>query len=46
MTLNILFMTITIKKRILDPEKILRDEMVEKLHDEIKDRQFSLYRPI
>jgi uncharacterized protein (TIGR02413 family) len=44
MTLNILFMTIIIKKRKLDMDEIERKEMIKKVREEYKDRQFSLYR--
>ncbi|WP_409270745.1 YrzI family small protein [Neobacillus sp. SCS-31] len=45
MTLNIFFMTITIVKRQMDPEEIMRRERIEKITEENKNRQFSLYRP-
>lgn len=45
MTLNILFLTITIKKRKYTVEEILHQEMVNKIHEEHRDRQFSVYRP-
>jgi uncharacterized protein (TIGR02413 family) len=44
MTLNILFFTITIKKRVITLEDALRQEMVEKIYEENKNRQISLYR--
>ncbi|MFE8696797.1 YrzI family small protein [Cytobacillus sp. FJAT-53684] len=44
MTLNILFLTITIKKRNISIEEVLHNEMIKKIHDENRDRQFSLYR--
>ncbi|WML45475.1 YrzI family small protein [Neobacillus sp. PS3-40] len=44
MTLNILFFTVTIKKREINHENIANQEMVEKLYDEYKDRQISMYR--
>lgn len=43
MTLNILFLTITIKKRQIDVEKVIRQEMVEKLYEQSKDRVISRY---
>lgn len=42
MTLNILFFTITIKKRTLTMEEIRHNEMVEKLLEENKNRQAML----
>ncbi|WP_082306922.1 YrzI family small protein [Bacillus sp. FJAT-27245] len=45
MTLNIFFMTITISKRQMDPEEIIRRERIEKITEENRNRQFSLYRP-
>ncbi|MGG3563774.1 YrzI family small protein [Neobacillus rhizosphaerae] len=43
MTLNILFFSITIKKRKVDLEKAAQQEMVEKLYDQNKDRQISMH---
>ena len=43
MTLNILFFSITIKKRQIDAELARRLEIVEKLYEEHKDRQISMY---
>ncbi|MDQ1144949.1 MAG: YrzI family small protein [Bacillus sp. (in: firmicutes)] len=43
MTLNILFFSITIKKREVDLEKIAQQEMVDKLYDQNKDRQISMH---
>lgn len=45
MTLNILFLTVTIKKRSVNLEEIQRKEMIKKIYEENKDRQFSLQRP-
>ncbi|MBS4178422.1 YrzI family small protein [Lederbergia citrea] len=45
MTLNILFMTITIKKRKMTVEEALHHREVQKIYDENRDRQISLYRP-
>ncbi|WP_316571927.1 YrzI family small protein [Neobacillus sp. YIM B06451] len=45
MTLNIFFMTITIKKREMDPEEIMERERIRKITEENKNRQFSMYRP-
>ncbi|AZU63428.1 YrzI family small protein [Neobacillus mesonae] len=44
MTLNILFLTITIKKRKVSTKEAAHQEMVEKLYDQHKDRQMSMYR--
>ncbi|WP_082692940.1 YrzI family small protein [Bacillus sp. FJAT-29814] len=43
MTLNILFLSITIKKRPVDREAVAREEMVEQLYQETKDRQISVH---
>ncbi|RDU34649.1 YrzI family protein [Neobacillus piezotolerans] len=45
MTLNIFFMTITIKKREMGPEEIMDRERIRKITEENKNRQFSMYRP-
>lgn len=45
MTLNILFFTITIKKRKKTKEEILNQEFIEQIYEQNKDRQYSLYRP-
>lgn len=42
MTLNILFFSITIKKRKISPEEAQHQEMVEKLYEQNKDRQISI----
>ncbi|WP_079510335.1 YrzI family small protein [Mesobacillus jeotgali] len=42
MTLNILFLTITINKRKLSLEEIRHNEMVEKMVEENKNRQSML----
>lgn len=44
MTLNILFFTITIKKRKKSFEEARHEEMVEKLYEQYKDRQISMQR--
>jgi uncharacterized protein (TIGR02413 family) len=44
MTLNILFFSITIKKREMSLEEAKQQEMVEKLYERNKDRQISMYR--
>ncbi|MEH7012192.1 YrzI family small protein [Neobacillus niacini] len=43
MTLNILFFSITVKKRKESLEEAIRNEMVEKLYDQHKDRQVTAY---
>ncbi|CEG27957.1 YrzI family small protein [Bacillus sp. B-jedd] len=45
MVLNIFFVTVTIKKRVIDPEEIKRRESIQKITEQNKDRQFSMYRP-
>lgn len=45
MTLNILFFTITIKKRKKTKEEILNQEFIDQIYEQNKDRQYSLYRP-
>ncbi|MGJ7912222.1 YrzI family small protein [Neobacillus sp. LXY-1] len=42
MTLNILFFSITIKKRTVDLNEAIRLEMVDKLYEEHKDRQMTV----
>jgi uncharacterized protein (TIGR02413 family) len=44
MTLNIIFLSITIKKRKVSTEEAVHQEMVERLYDQNKDRQASMYR--
>ncbi|QCJ42460.1 YrzI family small protein [Bacillus sp. S3] len=44
MTINILFFTITIKKRKISLEEAVQEEMVEKLYDNNKDKQISIRR--
>ncbi|GHH97103.1 YrzI family small protein [Neobacillus kokaensis] len=44
MTLNILFLTIIITKRKVSTKEAAQQEMVEKLYEEHKDRQMSMYR--
>ncbi|MFZ7945485.1 MULTISPECIES: YrzI family small protein [Bacillaceae] len=43
MTLNILFFSITFKKREVSLEEAVHQEMVEKLYDQTKDRQISMH---
>ncbi|CRK84227.1 YrzI family small protein [Neobacillus massiliamazoniensis] len=43
MTLNILFFSITIKKNKIDLQEASHQEMVEKLYEQHKDRQISMY---
>ncbi|MEH7082096.1 YrzI family small protein [Neobacillus drentensis] len=44
MTLNIIFFSITIKKRKVSIEEANHQEMVEKLYEQNKDRQASMFR--
>ncbi|MED3563197.1 MULTISPECIES: YrzI family small protein [Bacillus] len=43
MTLNILFLSITIKKRRISVEEAIHQEMVEKIYQENKDRQIYMH---
>jgi len=45
MTLNILFFTITIKKRKVTLDEAIHDQMVEKIYEENKDRVTKYIRP-
>ncbi|MBO0959414.1 YrzI family small protein [Neobacillus sp. MM2021_6] len=44
MTLNIFFLTITIRKRKMSPEEATHQEMVEKIYEQNKERQASMFR--
>lgn len=44
MTLNILFFTITIKKRKMNLHEAAQYELVERLYEQNKDRQISVHR--
>ena len=44
MTLNILFFSITIKRNKMNLQEASHQEMVEKLYEQNKDRQISMYR--
>lgn len=44
MTLNIFFFSITFKNREVSLEEAVNQEMVEKLYEQNKDRQISMYR--
>jgi uncharacterized protein (TIGR02413 family) len=43
MTLNILFFSITIKRNKMNLEEAARQEMVEMLYEQNKDRQITMY---
>ncbi|WP_084374915.1 YrzI family small protein [Neobacillus soli] len=43
MTLNILFFSITFKKREVSLKEAANQEMVEKLYEQNKDRQISMH---
>lgn len=43
MTLNIFFISITFKKRQESLKQAERNEMIEKLYEQNKERQMSLY---
>jgi len=45
MTLNILFFTITIKKRETSLDEAIHDQMVEKMYEDNKDRVAKYIRP-
>lgn len=44
MTLNILFFSITIKKRKMNLKEASQHELAERLFEQSKDRQFSVHR--
>ncbi|MDR6123655.1 YrzI family small protein [Neobacillus drentensis] len=44
MTINILFLSITIKKRTLSLQEACHQEEVEKLYDKNRDQQISMHR--
>ncbi len=43
MTLNILFLTITIKKRKVSAKEAAHQEMVDKLYEQNRDRQMTIH---
>jgi uncharacterized protein (TIGR02413 family) len=43
MTLNILFFSITVNKREESLQEAIRNETIEKLYDQHKDRQVTAY---
>lgn len=43
MTLNILFFSITIKKRLMNLQEAAQHEMVERLYEQNKDLQISVH---
>lgn len=43
MTLTILFFSITVRKREESLQEAIRNEMIEKLYDQHKDRQVTAY---
>lgn len=43
MTLNVFFLSITIKKRKINLQEAARNEMAEKLYEQNKDRQVSVH---
>ena len=43
MTLNILFFSITIKKRVMSLEEAEHQKMVEQLYEQNKERQISVH---
>ncbi len=44
MTLNILFLSITIKKREMNFEEAAHQAQIKKIYEETKDRQISVHR--
>jgi len=44
MTINLFFVTIIIKRRKYSEEKIKNDQRVKEIMEEVKDRQFKMYR--
>ncbi|MFJ7726625.1 YrzI family small protein [Neobacillus sp. NPDC097160] len=44
MTINLLFFTISIKKRKISLEEAVQEEMIEKLYDNNKEKQISIHR--
>jgi uncharacterized protein (TIGR02413 family) len=44
MTLNILFLSITIKKREMSIEEAAHQEQIKKIYEETKNRQISVHR--
>ncbi|MBO0960953.1 YrzI family small protein [Neobacillus sp. MM2021_6] len=44
MTLNLIFFTISIKKRKISLEEAVQEEMVEMLYDQNKEKQMSIHR--
>jgi len=44
MTLNIVFFSITIKKRHISLQEAANQETVERLYEQNKDRQISMHR--
>ncbi|MFP7297547.1 YrzI family small protein [Neobacillus niacini] len=43
MTLNILFLSITINKREISIEEAAHQEQIKKIYEETKDRQISIH---
>ncbi|WP_409270744.1 YrzI family small protein [Neobacillus sp. SCS-31] len=46
MTLQLFFLTITIKKRTFSPEELIALEHSRRIHEENKARALNLYRPL
>jgi len=44
MTLNILFLSVTIKKRKESLKEAIQNEIIEQLYEQHKDRQAAAYR--
>lgn len=44
MTLNILFITVTIKKKVMSAKEYIHQEMIKKIEDENRTRQSNINR--
>jgi uncharacterized protein (TIGR02413 family) len=44
MTINLLFFTITIHKRLITLEEAAREEYVEKMYQQNKEKQINIHR--
>lgn len=44
MTINLFFITINVQKRKKSKEELEHDERIHRIMEEVKDRQFKMYR--
>lgn len=44
MTINLFFVTIIVKKRKYSKEEIEYEETMKRIMEEVKDRQFTMYK--